>query len=567
MIRLNSISNSGVNVSRMVTCLDDSIKQEALKKYDEYRSSGVCLSNYEDKIWALTNDRDKYYFNFGFQEESLCKLCIKAKQSYFDFIDALKVYVILLFSRSSLDFLREFISFTIKETLSSEFYTNCSGLKYKDNASLISYYSEFVNLISSDSADYQELLKAAKINAIRSKSNSNNKDQPCMLAEFQSYFLFDELITKYWVSAPKDSRYYYFPLFMFWKLTTILPLRVMEFCVTPFDCLSTKDGNYYITIRRTTLKGNNGSKRVKKHHYNIEEDYQTYKYQVNRELYELFNEYAQVSSGFHRNHNLLFSLDFMQKYNPSKHKRDYDKDSIFDVEALNKLLFDFYRDILINEYGLIIVNETSLRERYVGMNDDSYGILPGEIMKIQAKHTRHLSMINLVYNGCNPMIIKEFAGQADERISANYYGNVTKTAKCITKILYDKYKSKDIKKKILHSYSRSPLSLFIDESGDYTPLDQGKCYSERFLKDDYSDCNNCGYDCSTCEFFIPDSNADIRIKADDIDEEMRLISTIIKRDDIDQKLTEYQTKYHSFQQKLGKYIDQTRRNLENGSQV
>ena len=34
------------------------------------------------------------------------------------------------------------------------------------------------------------------------------------------------------------------------------------------------------------------------------------------------------------------------------------------------------------------------------------------------------------------MIVKEFAGQADERISANYYGNVTKTARCITKILY-----------------------------------------------------------------------------------------------------------------------------------
>lgn len=253
----------------------------------------------------------------------------------------------------------------------------------------------------------------------------------------------------------------------------------------------------------------------------------------------------------------------MQKYNPSKQKRDYDQDSIFDVEALNKLLFDFYRNILVDEYELNIVTETSLRERYVGMNDDSYGILPGEIMKIQAKHTRHLSMINLVYNGCNPMIIKEFAGHADERISANYYGNVTKTAKCITKILFDRYKAKDIKKKILHSYSRSPLSLFIDESGDYTPLDQGKCYSERFLKDDYSDCNNCGYDCSTCEFFIPDSNADIRIEADEIDEEMRLISTIIKRDDIDQKLTEYQTKYHSFQQKLGRYIEQTRRDLEN----
>ena len=567
MIRMNNISNNGVIVSKVVTCLDDTIKQAALEKYDEYRKSGVCLSAYDDKIWALTNHRDKYYFTFSFQEVSLSGLFVKSHMSYDKFIDYLKVYVVLLIGRCSLDFLREFISFTIKETLSSEFYSKGVDIAYKDNASLISYYYELVKLISPESVEYLEVLTKAKINAVRTKKDSKNNDQPCMLAEFQSYFLFDECITKYWFNAPTESKYFYFPLLLFWELTTILPLRVMEFCLTPFDCLSTKDGNYYITIRRTTLKGNNGSYRVIKHYYEIERDYKLYTYQINSKLYDLFNEYAHASSGFHRNYNLLFSLDFMQKYNPSLHKRDYDEDSIFDVEALNKLLSAFYNNVLIKEYGLSLVTETDLKERYVGMNDDSYGILTGEIMKIQAKHTRHLAMINLVYNGCNPIIIKEFAGQADERISANYYGNVAKAARCITKILYDQSKGRDIQKKILSSYSRSPLSLFIDESSEYVPLDIGKCYSDRFIKDDYSDCEKCGLECTSCEFFIPDRNADIRLNEDDIDEEMRLISTIIKRDDIDLKLTEYQTKYHNFQQKLGRYIEQTRRDLDNGSEV
>ncbi len=566
MIRLNNYLNNGVNISKMVTSLDDTIKQEALKHYNEYLTRERCKSAYDNNTWTFTNGRGTFNLNFSYQEASLCELCNNKGISYTNFIDSLKACSALCLGTCSLEFIRLFISFTIKETLSSEFYSKAVDIAYK-NASLISYYYEFVKLISPESVEYLEVLTKAKINAVRTRKDNKGNDQPCMLAEYQSYFLFDEYITNYWISAPTESKYFYFPLLMFWKLTTILPLRVMEFCLTPFDCLSTKDGNYYITIRRTTLKGNNGSKKVIKHYYEIEKDYQLHTYQINRELYDLFNEYAHVSSGYHRNYKLLFSLDFMQMYNPSLHKRDYDKDSIFDDEALNKILSAFYNNVLITEYGLNLVTETDLKERYVGMNDDSYGILTGEIMKIQAKHTRHLAMINLVYNGCNPMIVKEFAGHADERISANYYGNVTKTARCITKILYDKSKGRDIQKKILSSYTRSPLSLFIDESREYAPLDIGKCYSSRFIKDDYSDCEKFGFECTSCEFFIPDRNADIRLKEDDIDEEMRLISTIIKRDDIDQKLTEYQAKYQSFQQKLGRYIEQTRRALENGSEV
>ena len=564
---LNNDSNNGVNIRKVITNLDDKIKQEALNHYYGYQTRETCLSVFDNNIWKFTNGREKYNLNFSFQEASLCELCNKKEISYSNFIDSLKVFTALLLGRCSLEFLRVFISFTLKETLSSEFYSKRVALSHKDNVSLISYYSEFVNLISSDSVEYLEELKKAKINAARTNKDSKSNDQPCMLAEFQSYFLFDDYITKYWISAPSESKYFYYPLFIFWKLTTILPLRVMEFCLTPFDCLSTKDGNYYMTIRRTTLKGNNGSKKIIKHYYEIERDYKLYTYQINSQLYDLINEYVQVSLDSHRNNNLLFSLEFMQMYNPSQHKKDYDIDSIFDVEALNKLLSAFYNNVLVKEYGLSLVTEADLKERYVGMSDDSYGILTGEIMKIQAKHTRHLAMINLVYNGCNPMIVKEFAGHANERISANYYGNVTKTARCITKILYDKSKGREIQKKILSSYSRSPLSMFIDESSEYAPLDIGKCYSPRFNKDDFSDCNKCGFECTSCEFFVPNRNADIRLNEDDIDEEMRLISTIIKRDDIDHKLTEYQAKYQKFQQKLGRYIEQTRRDLENGSKV
>ena len=340
----------------------------------------------------------------------------------------------------------------------------------------------------------------------------------------------------------------------------------MEFCVIPFDCIKIQDEKYFLTIRRTKLKGSNGSHIVLKHRYSINKDFDTYTYQINRDLFDLFAGYKELSINYHRNYDLLFSLDFMQAFNTSSHKKDYNKESIFDVEALNKLLNDFYNEILIKNYKLSIVDESDLMERYCN-SSNSYELAPGEIMKIKAKHTRHLAMINLVYNGCSPMAVKECADHASEATSAHYYGNGSKTVRCITKILYDKGKKNNLNTLAIRPIIRSSLSLFVDESDRYIALDDGKCYSKQFLNDDYSDCIKCGYSCIDCQYYIPEHNDGLSIDDERIDEEMRLLSIILRREDITEKLEEYQHQYSMIQKNLAKYINNIWRKLENGQTI
>ena len=90
---------------------------------------------------------------------------------------------------------------------------------------------------------------------------------------------------------------------------------------------------------------------------------------------------------------------------------------------------------------------------------------------------------------------------------------------------------------------------------------------KQFLNDDYSDCIKCGYSCIDCQYYIPEHNDGLSIDDERIDEEMRLLSIILRREDITEKLEEYQHQYSMIQKNLAKYINNIWRKLENGQTI
>ena len=75
------------------------------------------------------------------------------------------------------------------------------------------------------------------------------------LAQFQSYFLFNDILNDYWVKPLSDEeRLFYYPLYLWWQITAVVPLRPREFLLTQRNCLTEKDGKYYLTLRRNNLK-------------------------------------------------------------------------------------------------------------------------------------------------------------------------------------------------------------------------------------------------------------------------------------------------------------------------
>ena len=112
------------------------------------------------------------------------------------------------------------------------------------------------------------------------------------LAPFHEYLEFDRLMKRFWSNAGDNEKVRYFPVWFWWNLTMILPLRVLEFLVTPLDCLAEEEGCYTIRIRRSRRK-----KAGEKVAYRVEEDYPESMYPVSRELAEGIIYYKEKTAG------------------------------------------------------------------------------------------------------------------------------------------------------------------------------------------------------------------------------------------------------------------------------
>lgn len=266
-------------------------------------------------------------------------------------------------------------------------------------------------------------------------------------------------------------------------------------------------------------------------------------------MYEEIESYRQITLSYHRNYNLLFSIAFLYSNKRYEGKKTAKAEAIFDDNFLGMLLREFYLDVVAKEHNMNVISEEDLLERYQ-LEDGSYELYDDEIMIILPKHTRHLAMINLIMRGCNPVMIKEFAGHTNGAISFNYYGNITKTVRCVTKILYDINKNGSSRKKVTNVTEPNPLSLMIKETDSYVEVDAGKCYSNKFCNSNIEDCYRCGGDCRTCRYLIPDNKDNVIVDEDKMDKEMVYIAKMLSNEKIANKLTEYQLRMQSLQKDI-----------------
>lgn len=116
----------------------------------------------------------------------------------------------------------------------------------------IDFFSMLPN--SEDSDDIERLIDA--LDAFVSVNNKNRASQKRTLAQFDSYFLFNDIINDYWKSdIDREERLFFYPLYLWWQITGVLPLRPREFILTQRNCLEKRADGYYLTLRRNNLKG------------------------------------------------------------------------------------------------------------------------------------------------------------------------------------------------------------------------------------------------------------------------------------------------------------------------
>lgn len=536
-----------------IQSMDNSCIEKGKEIFEEYKAKNIIIgSSFNDKRWQFSDEYSNVGMQFNFNEVSYNK---HYKQlfhlSFADFTDYAKTYVMFTMGKIILNTLRDTLN-DIKRMVGTAPEELDSDSLFITNPNRVVEFLSMLPVADTENENMESFMDKIDLLAEIQYSDHSKKQRP--LASFDSYFLFNDIINDYWSSdLDRDTRLFYYPLFLWWQITAVIPLRPREFILTPRNCLEEKKDGTYITLRRNKLKGGNGTVS-----YQIDEDYIKVQYKIPEKLALQIKEYIRLTSDFAPTElETLFVSDTHYKHwGQTKHKNS----RYFTYINLHCVLRYFFHDVIERRYGLKIVHDRA-----------STHLNEGEINYLYLGDTRHLALINIIAEGGTPVLAMMLAGHENMEMSAHYYSNITHLIECRT---YKQYR-KVLKGNV--SYNISPQISLPDTVKSCIKLeDGGRCYSKSYAAGDISDCikavgknGEIGY-CPQCSFYSKKNSEhffddDGKYKRS-IEDDCKFLKDIIKqvrlgitdKEDIIQALNRLQSSSVSYQ----KYFEQKTKYLE-----
>lgn len=527
-----------------IILFDDNMIESAKECFQDYVEKGIILTtNFEENKWVTTNEYSNVSFIFNLNKFQYKRFYEQVFQlSFEDFVTYLKSFIVLSMEHHVLITLQVFlrdIKKLVKEVKVNEVFA-LANMKISNPSVCIDFLSTLPCLESNELTQVIE-----QLDELLNVSYQLNTKKQRKLAQFQSYFLFNDILSDYWTKPlSDDERLFYYPLYLWWQITAVVPLRPREFLLTQRNCLTEKDGKYYLTLRRNNLKG-----RDKGVSHKISEDYYLTTYEIPFNLASEILNYLELTKDLSSTQlDTLFVTDSHYR----KWKRvSGTKNRFLTYSNLNTILKYFFNEIVSQQYGYFVHHINSPKQL-----DDH------EINFIHIGDTRHIAMINLIAEGASPVTAMLLAGHDSVTTSSHYFSNLSQFIECRSYQLYRKLTNSQT------SYAISKTQHKYTVNKDYVSLDnKGRCYSPRFAKGDYSDClkvigshAELG-DCTSCPFYRKAGkdyfSTDKSFKKS-IDEEALIVDEAIKRvrqgkgnlEDIGEALLKLKTVSHSYQEYL-----------------
>ena len=303
-------SDTGIRITESIEYKEEEI-EKSRKKFKELKDEGIIISgNFEDSKWLLTNEVHTTTLNFEFDEILYNKEAKKRNMyTYKQFVNSVKSYAVLNIKKKSMGTTRQYLHLFKKYTIATNYFNEKKSKNGLDTlgpmerfAPILQYTQGYLQYTNFDGTEYYiSLLDELIDEALALARITSGDDKRRSLSDFQSMMLFDRIIEDFWKrinnNSNKELKEFYFPLYLWWKITNIIPLRLTEFCVTPYDCIEeSSNGKFYIYLRRTALKGNKkGQRRYVS--YKLDEDYKIYKYVITKEIADLIKEYQEITKG------------------------------------------------------------------------------------------------------------------------------------------------------------------------------------------------------------------------------------------------------------------------------
>ena len=522
--------------------------------FEEFRVKNVILDcDFEDHIWSMTNEVKFVSLNFDFDEVEFMKQkkLDEITGDFTEFINSVKSFILIKLKKVTIatmgmmfngfkKFVKETNYFNSKCTTNlikgkkDEFFRNAVF-----TIELLEYY-EGLNVAE----EYFELMWYRY--EMYQESNMDNRRA---LPSFESMFLFDEVMSVFWDGKEFtfEQKEKYYPIKIWWDITNTIPIRATEFILTPYECIEEKLGKYFLTVRRTKLKGDN--KEIEQEH-NIDANYKLHKVEINKSLYELIREYRSIAdicegkdSDVKEKRIFLFSYKLYLKHsdfiagNLRSRRLDF-----FNYNNFSYMLNKFYREIVASEFGLQLVEKSEK------------GLLEGQIELITPMDTRHFAFISLVLNNVEPLMIKKISGHGSIESSYHYCNHIDKYVKCYTYRMAKRMKSqnKSGQAKELMRLSNSAfgeltakLGKFEDTHGEYIQIEGGKCLN---LDRNLDICRDVDNRCDLCDKYVAENleqllkiKEKIEVNEEALNIEIEALKQIIKQN---KKMNDFTEQYH-----------------------
>ena len=368
--------------------------------FSEYCAQGILVADdYMSAIWRITDEVHKYsVINLSIDELYFKKFQEKKFGCSIDDVKTAMRVVLTSELGMSVSWLQHLVTAMRNFINQNEFDPNTIRGHEREILSLL-------RLLPSSSNYCGELIENVEDYLIFNSEKQPENNQRT-LAYYQSYLRFDDYIKLFWSEATDEQRKLYFPVYLWWQVTMIIPLRPTEFTLTPRSCVVFCDKKYYIRLRRTKLKGS-----WKALTYTIDGDYQIEEYNIPEKIAEEIIWYQRATDADYESDIDTLFCKHTQFNQPGITNAN---DNHYSYANLGQCLRRFYSEILVQKYGLQIVDVN--RE----------GLASNEIGRTRLGDTRHIALINLVLSGASLSACKELAGHQSFGSAEHYYGNIKK---------------------------------------------------------------------------------------------------------------------------------------------
>lgn len=373
------------------------------------------------------------------------------------------------------------------------------------NISFLSFYDDF-----NGSPLYIE--EFSKISTIQS-------DNPRTLPPFKSIVLFDYLIKRYIRESNGKEKEKYYLLYLWWIITTVIPMRPNEFLRFGSDpCYEVKEkSEYYIWVPRSKKQPNPLSrKKILLTTDNL---------RINEQIFNLVKGYNNMVNL--KNEQFLCSLKiYYSLFTDAKEipNNRVNKNKM-NLKDFHRIINKFYEEVIKGVYGLNYVR--SIDGITDSCNDTIVMLKPGD--------TRHLAFYSMFLQGFNPLTIAQIGGQESLMAQNHYLNHLGEFSDAHTLML-----SKDIQFKMLNNKNNLNEVILTSDRiknvfaihDDIRPreIDDGLCYSRNFP-------NECADEfCWSCDYFVFDyenmnaaQKSKLNMQIDNIHSEVRSKLEFIKR--------------------------------------